>query len=107
MTCQAYSILVPLMGLTLQGFAPLVDAVRPLERRLPPGVIRDTEYPAPPSGLFTPTRVPHAALGFSQKTTPDAPLGLVPVEASYPWQRSKTKSKPTIPLTRFFDTAAS
>jgi hypothetical protein len=38
MTCQAYSILVPLMGFTLQGLAPPPGAVRPLERRCLPGV---------------------------------------------------------------------
>jgi hypothetical protein len=66
MACQACFIPAPLMGFALRGFALPGGAVRPLGRRLPPGVGPDSATLAPPSGLVTPPRIPPGALGFSQ-----------------------------------------
>jgi len=100
-TCQACSILVPLMGFALRGLLPppvpyaLSSAASLLEFN------RIREYSASPSGLCTPSRIPHVGLGFSQETTPVAPLGFAPSEVSCPCWRLKTKSKPTIPSHAF------
>jgi hypothetical protein len=75
-------------------------AIRPLERRCPPGV-GGTRCACPPSRLCTPSRIPHASLGFSQKPAPDAPLGFVPVEASCITVVVENESKPTIPSHAF------
>lgn len=68
--CRAYFIPVPSMGFPLRGFRPPIGAVRPLGRRLPPAIGKDTDFTvgrnrrlrcvAPASGLYTPLRVPVA-----------------------------------------------
>lgn len=67
MLCQACSILVPLMGFALRGFAPPDSVADPFEPRGPRGVgLACQSRLASPSGLVSPSRIPPRDPAFTE-----------------------------------------
>jgi len=82
------AFLPPLVPYALSSAASLVE------------LRRVTSYPAPPSGLGTPARVPHAGLGFSQTTRQMPPWAFSPLRLLV-LDSGRNKEETTIPSHAF------
>jgi hypothetical protein len=101
---RACSIPVPPMGFCPSRPLSSADAVRPLERRAPPGFLPEPRARGHPSRDSHVCQSPTAGLGFSQIAVPVAPLGF---PAPRPKARdSEDRSHVLHPLSRFFDPVA-